>query len=353
MAHELVKSLLGILLFALLFTSSAAAQELDPQQPLQRILFGSCIKQEQPLPIVDAMLREQPQLLLMLGDNIYADTADMAVMQAKYETLAQHPEFRRLKAACPILATWDDHDYGLNDGGADFPKRDAAQRLFVDFWGDRADSPRRTRPGVYEAHIYGPPGQRVQIILLDTRYFRSPLKQGERRVGGPYVPDNDPTKTMLGEAQWAWLAEQLKTPAEFRLIGTSIQFAASDAGQETWSNFPREQQRLVELIASTKANGVVLLSGDRHWAELSAWEDAAPYPLYDLTSSSLNQLHRRGTPTENTRRVDERTWHQENYGLVTINWAPGDPVLTMSVRDMQGATRIEKTIRFSELRSNR
>ena len=327
----------------------AAAQSLDPQQTLDRIAFGSCIKQEQPLPIINALVRDRPQVMLMLGDNIYADTADMAVMKAKYERLAAHSEFQKLRSTCPLLATWDDHDFGLNDGGADFPQRAAAQELFMDFWGDAPDAPRRHREGVYTAGIYGPPGRRVQIILLDARYFRSPLKTGERRVGGPYLPDDDPSKTMLGEAQWTWLEQQLKQPAELRLIGSGIQIIASDAGQETWSNLPGEQQRLYRLIQSTKAEGVILLSGDRHWAELSMLTEGVPYPLYDITSSSLNQLHPRGTPTENTHRVEIGTWHRENYGLVLIDWEQPDPTILLDVRDLSGMSRLSKTLNLSEL----
>src|SRR5690606_5531844 len=138
---------------------------------------------------------------------------------------------------------------------------------------------------------------------LDCRYFRSPLKRGSRRVGGSWVPDDDPARTMLGEQQWKWLEEQLRQPAAMQIIGSGIQVLASDAGQETWANLPRERSRLLELIDSTGAEGVLFLSGDRHWSELSRLDEGVPYPLYDLTSSSLNQVHPRGTPTENRHRL--------------------------------------------------
>src|SRR5690606_36243460 len=136
------------------------------------------------------------------GDNIYADTIDMDVMRAKYATLKANDSFARLLRTCPVLATWDDHDYGANDAGADYPKRVESQQIFLDFWGDPADSPRRQREGVYDASVFGPAGKRLQVILLDARYFRDRLQTGERRVGGPYVPADDERLTMLGEAQW-------------------------------------------------------------------------------------------------------------------------------------------------------
>ena len=105
----------------------------------------------------------------------------MDVMRAKYARLKADAGFSKLMKTCPVLATWDDHDYGANDAGADYVKRAESQRIFVDFWGDPADSPRHKRPGVYDARVFGPKGQRLQVILLDTRFFRGPLKKGAQR----------------------------------------------------------------------------------------------------------------------------------------------------------------------------
>jgi len=299
------------------------------------------------MPLLRQMAQAKPDLTLLLGDNIYADTADMDVMRAKYETLGANADFQALRNEAPMLAVWDDHDYGVNDGGADFPQRSAAQDVFLDFWRVPTDSPRRQRAGVYHAEIYGEPGQRVQVILLDTRYHRSSLKTGERRVGGPYNPDDDPTKTMLGEEQWAWLERQLKQPADLRLIGSGIQIIAEAAGQETWSNLPHERKRLFDLIQKTQANGVILLSGDRHWSELSVESDLGPYPIYDLTSSSINQKHPRGTPTQNRFRALPTTWHEENFGKISINWT--DRQIEMQIVNAQGEVPIKKTLSLNDL----
>ena len=149
-----------------------------PARPLRRIAFGSCASQDRPQPIWDAVAATRPELLLMLGDNIYADTEDMDVMRAKYARLAAVPGFKALRASVPILATWDDHDLGVDDGGSDYPKKVESQKVFLDFFGDPEDSPRRRRPGVYDARVFGPEGKRLQVIMLDTRYFRSsPLKK--------------------------------------------------------------------------------------------------------------------------------------------------------------------------------
>src|SRR5262245_18100547 len=201
----------------------------------------------------------------------------MDVTRAKYQKLADLPGWQKLLRTCPVFATWDDHDYGGNDVGAEYPKKDESQQVFLDFFKEPKDSPRRQRPGVYDARVYGPPGKRVQVILLDTRYFRSKLKKragvppGER----PYEPDPDPKATFLGEAQWKWLEEQLRVPAEVRLLASSIQVVAEDHCSEKWAKFPQERERRFKLIRDTKPAGVVLLSGDRHLAELSMMDGGA------------------------------------------------------------------------------
>ncbi|MCP4174976.1 MAG: hypothetical protein GY758_29860 [Fuerstiella sp.] len=313
---------------------------------VSRIMFGSCIKQDRPMPILETIADQNPEVFIFLGDNIYGDTEDMDVLRAKYERLGSDTGFQRLRTACPILATWDDHDFGVNDGGADYPKRMQSERIFEEFWFGDSAADAHAHPGVYDAHVFGPSGQRVQVILLDTRYFRSPLKRGEKRVGGPWLPDEDPTKTMLGDAQWNWLETQLLQPADVRIIASSIQFIAEDAGQETWSNLPRERQKMLDLLAATKANGVVFISGDRHWSELSALDRGTPDRLLDLTSSSFNQIHPRGTPTENRFREIPRTYHKENYGVINIAWEQPTPLVTLEIRDLKGDVQLSYKVRL-------
>jgi alkaline phosphatase D len=60
------------------------------------------------------------------------------------------------------MAIWDDHDYGLNDGGVAFPHKQASSDVFLNFWNIPANDERRGRDGLYHAVTYGSPGQRVQ-----------------------------------------------------------------------------------------------------------------------------------------------------------------------------------------------
>lgn len=322
-------------------------------EPLRDVVFGSCLNVTEH-PLLDRAASLPMELFLFMGDNIYADTTDMAVMRAKYQALGASSFYQAVRSKAVILATWDDHDLGQNDGGADYPKRRESEKEFWDWLNEPYGSPLRKQEGVYQARVFGPEGRRVQVIMLDTRYFRSPLNKVPKEkgtAGGSSVPHTDTSTTILGDAQWRWLEGVLKQPAELRLVVSSIQFAAEASGSESWANFPHEQKRLVKLIREAKAEGVLFLSGDRHWCEFSALTEDVPYPLYDLTASSMTQVHGRGSPTPNKNRVLPQTWHQPNVGTLHIDWDQPDPVLSLRILDVEGRARIEKTLRLGELRA--
>jgi alkaline phosphatase D len=244
------------------------------------------------------------------------------------------------------MAVWDDHDFGADDAGAEYPRKAESQQIFLDFFGVPRDSPRRKQEGVYSAAMYGPTGKQVQVILLDTRYFRSPLRKKAKpppRPEGPYEANTDPGATILGEAQWQWLEKQLAVPAQVRIIASSVQVVAEDHGYEKWMNFPRERERLFKLLKDTKAAGVVFLSGDRHLAELSMMDGGVGYPLYDLTSSGLNQGFKAWRPLETNRHRVATMNFGNNFGLVQIDWdAP--PRLSLQIRDEEGAIMIQEKL---------
>ena len=217
----------------------------DRQRPVRRIAFGSCVMQEREQPFWEGVLATEPDLFLFLGDNVYADTEDMAVMRAEYAKLLATPGYQKLRATCPVLATWDDHDYGGNDAGAEYPSKVESQRVFLETFEEPPDSVRWRRPGVYDAHVFGPPGKRVQVILLDTRYFRGPLERSKSSVPalGRYVPNRDTSVTLLGAKQWEWIERQLRIEAEVRIIASSIQVVSENHGYEKWMNLPHERAR--------------------------------------------------------------------------------------------------------------
>jgi alkaline phosphatase D len=344
--------------FALLALLPAGLLGADDSSPVSKVAFGSCSKQDKPMPIWKPIAATKPELFLHLGDIVYADTDDMAKMKATYDLLGKDEGFQLLRQTCPFLGVWDDHDYGKNDAGVEYPKKDESQQILLDFLGVAKDSPRRTQKGVYHSEIYGPVGKRLQVILLDGRYFRSPLKRGAYDPVWrytPYVPVTDPQATMLGAEQWKWLEEQLKKPAELRLLGTGIQVVSEDHPFEKWANLPLEREKLLKLIKDTKAEGVVVLSGDRHLAELSMLpptEANGPgYPLYDVTSSGLNQADKNWrAPEKNRHRVSSMSYG-DNFGVVQVDWTLEDPKVSLQLRDVDGDIIVQQKFPLSVLKS--
>lgn len=318
--------------------------------PLRSIAFGSCIDQARPAPIWDTIVAGKPDLFLFGGDNVYCGMPySLANLRRAYAQAAESPGMNRLRRSVPHLAIWDDNDYGQNDGGADFAFKAESKAEFVEFWKLAADDPRRTREGLYHAQVFGPAGRRVQVILLDGRWFRSPWKVTDRRNAPGkerYLPDDSPGKTMLGEAQWRWLEAQLRQPAEVRLIVSGIQVLTEGHGWERWGNFPRERQRLYDLIGSTGAQGVVLLSGDRHIGALYREAGGTPYPLYEMTSSGIT--HPWGGASEaGPNRLGE-LFTALHYGTVDIDWAAG--AVSLALRDIDGQPQRTARIPFNQLK---
>jgi alkaline phosphatase D len=327
-----------------------AALSAQARRPLTRIAFGSCAEQADSQPIWDAILAYKPELFIFAGDNVYGDfnTPDADSLREAYARADAIAGYNKLRDSVSHLAVWDDHDYGLNDGGGDFPYKAVSKDLFLGFWKVPADDVRRTREGIYDSHIVGPPGSRVQVILLDVRWFRSPLRRTDQR-GAPgkerYLPDPDPAKTMLGATQWAWLAEELRKPAEVRLLVSSIQVLAEGHGWERWGNFPLERQKLVDTIRDSGAKGVVLLSGDRHIGAL--YREAPPDmpPLYEATSSGINKAFSAAKEPGPNRLG--ALYAAPNFGVVDIDWWARQ--VTLALRDEGGTTQRSVALPFDEL----
>ncbi|QDU66839.1 alkaline phosphatase D family protein [Engelhardtia mirabilis] len=349
----------GVLMRRRLFLDELSAPAIEPDvvdpRALSRIAFGSCNDQRRPTPLWDHVVAANPDLFLFLGDNVYGDTVDMNHLRAQYALLAAQPGYAALRAGTRVLATWDDHDLGQDDGGASYPrKRDSKEIMFAHF-DVPADSPRRAREGVYGSWTFGPPERSVQVILLDLRTFKSPWvrrhegpARGDGHPGG-YAPNLDPGATMLGEEQWHWFEEQLRTPARVRLIGTSLQALSEGCHWEGWAMMPLERQRLLHTIRESGAGGVVLLSGDTHWAELSRvdpWDSGVGYPLFELTSSGMNQGWE-FTQIENPHRVGSPLW-VANWGLVEIDWERPDPLVSLTATAEDGR-RLREDVPLSTL----
>lgn len=312
----------------LLFSSLLSLAE---QSVVTKVAFGSCCKESRPAPIFKTIVDFSPDVWVWMGDNIYGDSADGEILSKKYHIQKQRPLYQALLKESEVIGTWDDHDYGRNDAGKEFSAKKESQAAFLDFIGEAPSSLRRTQEGVYGSHIYGVAGKQVKIILLDTRYHRD-------KIGSDgYV---------LGEDQWLWLERQLQhSKAEFHIIVSSIQFLANSHRFEKWQNFPREKQRMLSLLNKEGMPKVFFLSGDRHIAEISVDNTNLNYPLYDITSSSLNSPRKKKNNETNRLRVGENYW-RENFGSIVIDWDKIPIEATISIHSLSG--EVMRSIKVSQ-----
>ena len=323
------------------FPTSLSAAELEARRGLPvpadeaptGIAFGSCSRTTLPQPLWEPIVAWDPDIWVWLGDNVYGDTEDMTELRAKYETQLGLPGYAALLGTAEIAGTWDDHDYGENNAGAEYPMRAESQRELLDFLGVPADSPRRTREGVFGVHEWGPDGRRVKLILLDSRYHRTD-------------PD-EPGGTVLGEEQWTWLESQLTdSDAQIHLIANGIQFLHFEHTYEKWANFPAERERLLALIAGSRAPGVILLSGDRHISEIARLErDDMSYPIHEVTSSGMTHSWEEADEPNSLRVGDLVT--ELSFGTMEIDWEGG--ALALQLRDAAGEILEELTVSFDDL----
>lgn len=343
--------------------ASVPQADFASERVIRRIAFGSCAKQSKPQPIWSAVLESQPDLFVFLGDNCYGDSREIAKLEAAYAELAAQPGFQQLRDSVPVIAIWDDHDYGEDDAGREYPIKSESQRVFCDFWGESAGSPRRRRDGIYASYSFGLAERTVQVLMPDLRFNRSPIlrrdlagadydrwaKQLERAgkfVPGPYERNPNRTASMLGDPQWQWLEDQLRMPAGVRILASSLQVVADFPGWEAWINYARDHARLIEAIRRTRANALVCISGDTHYGELSLLDANVPYPLWDLTSSGITEVWHVTPP--NDLRVGE-VLREPNFGVIEIDWRDDGALLSLQVRDARGRARIEQRVDAREL----
>ena len=185
-----------------------------------------------------------------------------------------------------------------------------------------------------EARVFGPPGKQVQVIVLDTMARREPPSFG----------------ALLGPEQWTWFREQLRQPAQLRVVASSLPVLSEDHRGEKWADWPHERTMLFDMISDTEAEGVLFVSGDGDHAELSAISDRAPYPLYDLTAGPMNR--ETGEPIAEINRYGiSDVVRDNNFGLITIDWSAPNPTVALEIRDEQNRTRTQHTISLSALQT--
>lgn len=297
-------------LLFLLISSNLVASEIQ-----YKIGLGSCNNQNYPTPAWDALEDENLDAFFFLGDNVYGDipSGELDYLKQSYELFdSVMPSWLK---ETELLVIWDDHDFGLNDGGASYKYRSQSQELFNDFWNIPQADVRRSREGIYFSTTKLISGKKVLIIGLDTRYFRSDLVKKD----GAYQKNTDPDSTILGTEQWNWLKDELSQPHDILILATSIQLLATEHRFEKWSNFPQERAKLISMLEKLDST-ILIVSGDRHRGGIYQKGN-----LIEITASSLN----RGLPPypETDKLLVGETHVVHNYGVIEFTNANMNVVL--------------------------
>ncbi len=318
-------------------------RSIDQSKTLEQIAFGSCNKMDKPQTMWLDVAANNPDLWIWLGDIVYADTTNTRALAQCYKSLKVTPGYKKLRANTQVIGIYDDHDYGANDAGKGLPNKKGSQRCLLDFLDVPYREPVRRQEGSYQSYLFGKGDQRIKVIVLDTRYFRDTLIP-DPNPGRRYFPNYE--GDILGETQWEWLERELSnSPANLHLICSSIQILADEHGHEKWGNFPNARKRMLQTIARIQPKNLIILSGDRHMAEVTKMDmQGLPYPLYDFTSSGLTHI-RSGTSETNKMRVGDMIV-KRNFGLLKINWDQDHPIVTMQVRGVHNELYQEITVKY-------
>ena len=296
--------------------------------------LGSCLDQDREQSIWSSIKKEELDGFIFLGDNVYGDLPNgkLLKMERAYQIQKKRlPSW--LMDNKELLAIWDDHDFGLNDGGGDYPYKKDAEKMFLNFWNIPQTDLRRNREGIYFKQTKEIEGTKVEIIGLDTRYFRSKLK-GKKNA---YEQNNDSKATILGQDQWAWLEASISNSiADVIVILSSIQILATNHPYEKWDNFPLERKRLLEILANASIDkSIIAVTGDRHKSGIYQNEN-----FLEITASSLNKSASKGKETDPL--LIGKTYPMKNYGLLNIE--PSKNKITVSIHDKNGQELNSKTI---------
>lgn len=292
--------------------------------------------------IFDSIAGQKPDLMIWMGDNLYfqaPDELDPVSMAMRYRRQRTFAPLQKLLTAAPHLATWDDHDYGPNDADMSYVMKGESLQLFRRFWANPSYGLPDV-PGVFGQARWGD----VDVFLLDDRWYRSANKAIDT-----------PDKSMFGAQQLAWLRNALiYSDAPIKLVVNGSQMWNRANRFEGWNHFSSEQRAFADWLIAQRIDGVVFLSGDRHFTELLKVERPGTYPLYEFTSSPLTSRaweEPEAGERSNPDAVPGTLVGQRQFGMIRVTGPGNDRKLALESYDSSGKLLWRREIRARDLKS--
>jgi alkaline phosphatase D len=289
--------------------------------------------------IFEAINSKKPDMMLWMGDNIYLREADWDSKTGIYH---RYTHSRSVKELQPLLARtqnfaiWDDHDFGPNDGDRSFYNKHITQQAFKDFWANKSYGlDVNQNEGTCSMFSWSD----ADFFFLDNRFFKSP---NDRKTG---------ERTILGKQQLEWLIDALSSSkASFKIIAIGGQVLNTAARFENYECYKEEKNYLLEQLKSNNINGVVFLSGDRHFSELSKISISESQNIYDWTVSPLTS----GIATSykediNSNRVEGSLFAENCFGIISFSGSKENRQLKLTLFDKYGKELWNKIILKKEL----
>lgn len=283
-----------------------------------RFAYASCMADDYRFnevinPMWEQMRKQNPDMVVLNGDLVYVDSFEFVERKKATEldiwfryidTFNRLPIYRwhELK---PILATWDDHDFGTNDGDRDFKEKNSARKIFLAFFGGKnlKDTYQLENDSIYFSFT----GFKQKMLFLDDRYFRQPNK--DQKVSEKYGH--------WGEKQHNWILENLNdsnTPVWIFNGNQTFSGKELPYKEAMQSNHPEHYKVFIEDMKKTKSP-TLFASGDIHFSEIMQIpSDLMGFETFEVTSSSMHSYS--GEGWANPLRLEGAFTNEFNFMII-------------------------------------
>jgi phosphodiesterase/alkaline phosphatase D-like protein len=296
------------------------------------VIGGDIDFMENPFSIFDSVLKKEPDFMLLLGDQIYSDhplvigdvtkvpghLPDLkAAYRRKYKENWAEAHMRAFMKRVPTFMILDDHEIVNNwyEGKGYYTD---AMKAYDEYQGKHNPVPRAAGEKYYSFRV----GE-VDFYVMDTRSHRSANN------------DQDSSdKTMLGNAQKKdlklWLSA---STAKFKFIISSVPWRNLSSGNDdSWDGFRTERNEIFDYIQNknNKILGVVLVSGDQHYASVHRLRQIEPYSLYEFNATPLGIRNIPSSGETEAEKIYEDA-SETVYGLFRIDTSVTPVRITFNV----------------------
>jgi alkaline phosphatase D len=236
---------------------------------------------EVPAPVYQQVAAADPKFVLQIGDFDHRNPQTLSGMRNMHRdvrgeySIAGHDFLEQIASRFPVFHTWDDHDYGVNNGDKNWVGRSDALQAFDEYY------PTPERPnsaGIWYKFSYA----NCEFFMLDVRSQRDP----DTDPDGPEKSMLDGDNILNGQKQWL-LDGLLASNARWKFLVSGVPFNPTSKPDDGWSAFETERSEIMRFIVDNDIEGVILVSGDLHSGGAIDLGDHSGYPEISVPHTNL------------------------------------------------------------------